>query len=425
MGQVIICHCGAKAAYAYVETKIMDPESNGKSIIEQLFAKGKKLYHKTPNCLRWILWPATSIFKLIDALRLDLWIIVGDEISSRQKLTMIYAGREKNRPFLIELAFGSSYRENYIGKKWLWKIPDIARESNNDCSLMVMEVPKSFRILYGQRKCLYIPSWVSGEIDISSHTKSDSVKTDMRRIRKNNLHFEVTNGLSQFDDFYHNMHVPYIAKTFGNRAVIASYDFMRREFRKHGLYNDLLLIKREEEYIAGILLGYTKNAVHLHSVGVRDGNLDYVKDGAIGALFYFPAVYSKEKGYSKVNFGLSRAFLKDGVLQFKKKRGMQIVDASKIGFLIEVLSKTVGVKGFFLNNPFIYIDKMRFKAAIFVPSDQSFSREDFARIYKDYYLRGLSKLVIYRIGEANSGTWGVVPSEFSDTVAMCSADSIF
>jgi len=83
------------------------------------------------------------------------------------------------------------------------------------------------------------------------------------------------------------------------------------------------------------------------------------------------------------------------------------------------------VKGFFLNNPFIYEEQMSFKGAIFVESDQSLSKKDFKKICQDFYVNGLSKLVIYRFGEADNKTWSIVPPEFSDRITINSAESIF
>lgn len=403
----------------------MDSQHIKKSGIKKLLFVGERFYHKTFTCLRWILSPFRRIYTLFNILKPNVWIITGNEISSGHRLTMIFAGREADKNFLNNLAFGSFCQQDYVGRKWLWRISETAQESSHDCDLMIAEVPRFYRTLLRKTECLYVPSWVSGEIDISSHIKKDSVKTDIRSIRKNRLHFEVTNEPSQLHNFYYNMYVPYITKAHGNRAIILSYDYVKRQFGKRGLYNDLLLIKEKEEYIAGILLGYTKNVGCIYSVGIKDGNLDYVKDGAVGALFYFPTIYFKEKGYKKVNFGQSRAFLKDGVLQFKKKRSMQIIDTSKMSFLIKALSKTDGVMGFFLNNPFIYEDKTGFNGAIFVTSDQSLSKEAFAKIYKDYYIPGLSKLVIYRFGEAGDKMADIVPSEFSDRIKVCSAENVF
>lgn len=384
---------------------------------------GKMIYHTT--CFRCIFLPFKLMFRLVNVLRCDLWLIKGEEITSKQKLAIIYAGSEKNKNFLIALAFDAYYKENYIGKIWLWAIFKTVKKKYPECSLMVTEVPNVFRILFEKKKCFYIPCWILGEVDISVDTssliKNRSLKSDISRIRRNKLHLELTNELPKLHNFYYNMYLPYITKAHGNRAIIMKYDYMKKEF----INCDLLLIKKEKEYIAGSLLAYTKNEARLWSLGVKDGNSDYVKDGAIGATYYFAVHHLKAKGYKRVNLGASRAFLNDGVLQYKKKWGIQIVDRSKKSFLIKPLSKTEGIKGFFLNNPFIYIDKKGFNGAIFVETDQSFSKTDFEQIYKDYYLPGISKLFIYQFGEGNSRMREIVPPEFSDRMTICSAESVF
>ena len=385
----------------------------------------KTIYRTLPLFVRLSFWPVEKIYWLLSVLRLDFWILQGNEITSKQKLDILYAGTEENRHFLTMLAFDSSSTEEYIGKAWLWNIPKILKEKVHKDSIVIAEVPKTFRKLFNKRSYLYIPSWVDGEVDAFSPIKSDSLLTDLRRIKKKKLSFEVTNDLNQFHNFYYNMHLPYITEAFGNRAVIFSYDFMKREFGKHGLYNDLLLIKKEEEYIAGMLMGYSKKGIYLHPLGVKDGNFDYVKDGAIGALFYFPLIYSKEKGYKKVNFGLTRAFLKDGVFQFKKKRGMQIIGTSNKVFALKPLSTSAGVKGFLLNNPFLYMDETGFNGAVFIDNDQSLSEGDFERIYKDYYLPGMSRLFIYRFGKVDNKTQEMVPSDFVDSIELGSAETLF
>lgn len=403
----------------------MESKHNEKSGLKKSFVMGK-MKCKAPTCFRVILLPIKSICKLVNVLKLDVWVINGEEISSKQKLSIIYAGKKENRYFLIKSAFDSSYRENYIGKTWLWKILSTVKKKGYDGSLMVIEVPRPFCIFFDKKTCFHIPCWVCGEIDISADIsalikKNRSFKSDRNKIQKNKLNFEVTNDPQQFHTFYHEMYVPHVNKAHANRAVITDYDSMKKEFKNC----DLLLINKEKECVAGMLLAYPKNAARFWSLGVKDGNSDYIKDGAIGALIYFSIHYLKGKGYKKVDFGLSRAFLNDGALQFKKKRSMQLVNKSKVGFQIMPLSKTAGVKGFFLNNPFIYMDKMKFNGAVFVETDQSFSKEDFEKIYKEYYLKGMSRLILYRFGEVASRTPEMVPTEFNDKMTICSAERLF
>ena len=369
----------------------------------------RAIHYKTPSLFRFIFLPARLVHWLTHVLRPDQWIITGEEIANKQQLAIIYTGSKERKNYLIQLAFGSSYRENYVGKTWL----------------MVTEVPKVFRILFERKKCFYIPCWISGEVDISvdiySFTKNRSLKSDMCRIRKNKLQFELTNDLPQFHNFYYNMYLPYITRAHGSRAVIMKYAYMEKEFRNC----TLLLIKKEKAYIAGILLVYGKNSVRLWTLGVRDGSFDYVKDGAIGALFYFAVHYLQEKGYERVHFGLSRAFLKDGVLKYKNKWNQKIIGTAGMGFLMKPLLRTTGVKGFLLNNPFLFMDKKRLNGAIFVEIDEPLSEKDFGKIYKDYSLTGMNKLYVYRFGDGNSKVQENVPPEFFNRITVCSAESLF
>ena len=96
------------------------------------------------------------------------------------------------------------------------------------------------------------------------------------------------------------MYVPYITKAHGNRSVIMNYDYFKREFKKHSQSNILLLMNKEDECIAGISLLCTKSKASLGSLGIKDGNLDYLKYGVPGILYYFSISYLREKGFTSL-----------------------------------------------------------------------------------------------------------------------------
>ena len=387
----------------------------------------KKIYHKTPESARFIYSPLRFIDRRINKLLYDYWLIRGEETASKQQMGIIYAyngGSKENMNFLIKLAFGSSYEEHYLGKSWRWQIDRTVKEKGYQCSLMVLEGPESSRKLL-RKTCFYIPGWIFGEVDISDNSsllKNSSVQSDLRRIRKNGLDFEIRKETDQLDNFYHNMYVPYISKAHANSAIIMDYDFMVHEFGKC----DLLLIKKEHLYIAGCLISYRENEPRLWSLGVKDANTTYIHDGAIGALFYFAVRHLKELGYKKVNFGLSRPFMNDGVLRYKRKWGLKIISADKIGFMIAPLSLTEGMKGFLFNNPFVFLNGGKnFNGAVFVKDERSFTENDFKRLYKDYYFQGMSSLNIYFDGAVNYELRESVPLELRDTLKIYPAESFF
>jgi len=347
---------------------------------------GKEIYHKIPASLRWFFWPVRLLFRLIDISKLDLWILNGEEITSHQELSIAYAGTEINRNYIIKLAYDNSFNEKYLGRVWLWKIFDVVREKSPNCSLMVIAVDKLLWRWFRKRTYFNVPFWVLSLADISLGNsllqKNLSVRSDIRRIRKNKLSFEITHDSCHFDNFYCNMYKPYIAAVYGNRAIIHPYDDIKREFEN----GELLLIKKENQHIAGLLLVYQKMQTRPRFLGVKDGNFDYVKEGAIGAIYYFLTRYLKEKGYKRADFGLSRPFLKDGVLCYKRKwGGRQISTSPQVdgAYYVEPLANTPGLRAFLLNNPFVFIDKGKINAAVFVDRDDSFSQEELEEIYKE------------------------------------------
>ena len=401
------------------------------SRLKKLIVTSKLTYRKLPFPFREVFRPIVFVYRYMYRfarnLRINLWILSGEE-PSQKKFRIIYAGHEKNKNYIVDLAFGISYAETLIGTTWIWNLDRMITKNPHDCSLMVLEVDKAFCRLINNKNSFFIPSWVDGEVDIpadmSSFVKANSsVRSDVRRIRKNNLQFEVTVEQRQFEDFYNNMYVPHITHVHGNKSFLIPYYEMQDKAKNC----ELLLIKNEKEYIAGLLIRYDsmKNIPRLWQLGIKDSNTDYVKAGAMGALYYYALIHLKEKGYKKVNYYLSRAFLKDGVLQYKKKWGLQVVNSTAKGFLVKPLSNTTGIKRFFSRNPFIYADQDHFNSAIFVDSNQLCSEKDFEQFYKQYWFKGLHQFVVYVFDDKIGTIEAIIPAAFSDRVSIRSAEMIF
>jgi len=374
---------------------------------------------------RLVYWCATVQSWLLDVLRPHMWVLKGREATSKNKLAVLYAGSELHKNYLMRLAFGSSCEESYLGKKWLWELSKTKRQGEHGCSLLVTEVFQPLSILFRKKNCFYIPSWVVGEVDLLDtdfqFSKNDSLRSDIRRIRKNKLNFIVTNELRHFQVFYYNMYVPYITRVHGNTALIFNYHYMVHAFK----HCSLLLVKKEKDYVAGILIRCSRNGAKLWTLGVKDGDANYIHDGAIAALLYFSVLYLKKRGYEKVCFGASRAFLKDGVLRYKKKWNQKLVNTYKRGFLVKPVLRTAGLQAFLLNNPFIFLDKGKFNGALFVENTQVSTKEDSEKTLKQYWLPGMSKLFVYQFGQQRSETLKTAAAQFSDTIAFRSAESLF
>jgi len=320
--------------------------------------------------------------------------------------------------------FGDKYDEIDLGMKWLHNVFRIAKQNIEDCSMMVLEVNERLHKLIKRKKDFYIPVVVRGEVDIPLTVSKKSMKNDLRIIRKNNLKFEVTTEKSQLHRFYHDMYLPYMTHRHGNKTVATSYDELMRYWESGTC--ELLLIKKENEHIGGHVIVFEENRPRLFIKGIKDGNPRYLKYGAGAVGYYLASSYLAKHGYRSLHWGGSRAFLKDGVLQFKKRRGLRLISKSKAGFLVKPLSPSPGLKGFFLRNPFIYAHRGRLYAAIFVEEDEVCScDESLEDLCKSFYLNGLSKVNIYPLEVNESNPKRGVPSAFSDKITILSVDHIF
>jgi len=401
----------------------MNSKQNNKYSFINLFLWGRGIYRKIPPCCRWILFPLKGSLTVIRAFRFNLWVLTGEEIKSKQTLGILYAGRKENKNYIANLAFAGPYAENYIGNIWIWSVLRKVKEEKYYSYLVVVEVYRFFRILFGNN-FFYIPCWITGETDISKNISSlanSSNENDIRKIKKNNLSFESTNEISHLYDFYHNMYLPNITEAHNNEVIVTEYNILKENFKNC----DLIFIKSKEEYIGGYLIVYAGKRARLWCLGVKNGNRDYLQQGVVGALYYFSFCYLKNRGFRNVGLGDTRAFLKDGVLQYKKKWGMRIIGASPTGFLVNILPERNSAKGFFLNNPFIYMDKGKLEAAIFIENDPLLSEKDLKKIYKDYYRYGISKLIIYQFGGSGSKEKEAVPTDLSDSMEIRSVESLF
>ena len=361
--------------------------------------------------------------KFIDKYRLDLWILEGEELNSKTSLTVLCSAHDWSRNHLAKLIFGETYHEHYVGQSWLWNISKIAQKMNKEYSIVIIEIRNKRRKFLETGNWFYSPTWVDGITDLplkSTITKRESLKSDLRKIKKHDLQFEVTQDEEYFNDFYYHMYIPYITRAHGSSAYIFSYKEMKKQFDN----GELLLIKKGEIYIAGIIINYTETSPRLKSLGIREGSSEYLNCGAMAALYHFSLQYLEERGFSKINYGFSRAFLKDGVLQYKKKWGQKIDGVSFYIFAIKILSYTKASQMFLEKNPFIFKNKTDLCGAVFLNTTEPILPQEIEKIYKSHFYNGLSKLYIFLPPENSTLKSNDIPAKFSGQIIFKSANEL-
>ncbi len=333
-------------------------------MIDKMVALAKKAYYRVPVSFRFVFWPARPVAWLMNAVWPEGWLLDGTEILSKEQLTILFAGMPENKNYIAELAFDGRPAERSLGRSWVWRL-GAAHGRQVAGNLALIEAPAFVRGWFKNSESFYLPCWVNSTVDLSKGVSflidNDSARSDLRRVLNNKLDFEVSRNPDDLRLFYEEMFLPYITKAHGDSAFLIDYHSMRKQLKNW----DLVLVKKNEQQIAGMVIRYERSGARLLSLGVRDASSEYVRQGAIAASYYFSFQYLYDKGYRTVNMGNTRPFLKDGVLQYKKKWHPTIHGPVRNGFMMRTIRYGAGVNGFLLNNPFLFVDGRGLSGAIF------------------------------------------------------------
>ena len=349
--------------------------------------------YDAPVSLHGIKAKLATVKQYIRWYKMERWLISGMEIHSGEKFTILYTGVVQNKNYFAGLVFGNNYTEEYLGPG---HIPDfIGRKKNKnvDCSMFVTEGLRTFGKTLLKNGFFFITGWVNGEIyltDIFTDIfKNRGIKSDLNRIKKNQLVYEITHDLSAFNQFYYKMYVPLMRKRHRNAAIINTYGQLYNKFKK----DDLFLIKKDGMAIAGALVSRNNKFGRLLAFGVLDGEDDYVHEGVMTALYYFPIKFLHEQGCRRICLGRTRAFLNDGVMFYKKKWGYKVIEEASTGYFVKVIRLDPGVTGFLRNNPYITAEKGESSVVFFRESKEA-ATDILNSLNKNYLTYGFDNIII-------------------------------
>ncbi|MBI4650183.1 hypothetical protein HY745_02645 [Candidatus Desantisbacteria bacterium] len=282
--------------------------------------KFKQFYQRIPEKNRKFLKPIFWVWGQFQKIYLPAFKFHGKSKLNGIEFVFIYAGSDDiYHNYFAEEFFSPGYKKEFIGYHLFWNIRNFMRKNFPECILIFVEFNIFTNYLFKKQPSFKIPSWLEMEIDISlpmnlmRKLRRSGYLDIQRHIRKYNLNFEVTTSQIQFENFYYNMHLPYIKKRHLNIAIIDSYS----DFMKICKNSELFIFKKENETAGGMIVEYKNNGVFFRRLGIENGNEAYLKAGIIGAAYYFTIIEMQKKGYKKINIGGTRAFLNNGLTKYK------------------------------------------------------------------------------------------------------------
>lgn len=336
-----------------------------------------------------------SIRAAIGRRRVSVTRLRGNEIVSATPLSVAFAGNPAERAYFAEILFAGNVEQEHVARIWRRKTPALMarRCASDNCFIQQLDrspatlLPRSF----------YIPAWIGSECIVGEALiraeKSTNVKSDLVRIRKNRLGYEIHHDLAALQRFYDQMYVPHITGVYGDSAFVTAFGELAQQLSKGAL----LLIKNAEgiEIAGGLLVMETSQRARGVAIGVRDGNREYIKQGAMAAIYYFDLVYLHALGVERLHYGSARPFLQDGAFAYKRKWGIELTGGSPHGFLLSVRTPSTAMEQWLCNNPFIHLVNNKLVAAVFASDALRLSTAEQQVLLARFIMPGLHAVTLY------------------------------
>ena len=338
----------------------------------------------------------------LDIYRPNVWVLEGTERWSGECLKVVVTGQLEHRNFLANLVFGGPWAEITRRRMWLWNIFRLANRRGTDYGLVMVDTAVPSCRAYEKYGWFLVPAWIRTEVDLMTAAeqikRSTSIKSDLSKIRKNRFEFEIRTGEDEFEHFYHETYIPYARNVYGDMAFLDTYEDMKN---KVGIC-EFLVITQDTGQIAEQMLLYEDGGIRAYALGIKGANREYVKQGALAAVYYFSILYATRKGHKKLHLGGARPFVKDGVLQYKKKWGARIVGNTSRWFVFKVVHESVATRAFLAKNPFVYESDGKLVGAVFIDDGTFCSNEEVKRIERDYHDLGLGSVRIFDLSHTRT-----------------------
>jgi len=344
---------------------------------------------------------SVRILSIAARARLPAYLIEGKEKGSRENLRALILGKDRTLSYFSELIYSGEPSKEDLGKGMIWKPLSKIRTAQKKPDLILVEVDKFYASIFERQKFALLPQWIPFILDISMFLpkimkmiKNRSLENNLRKMSRQNYSYELTQDADKFDLFYHHMYSPYAVMRYGKSSWVFSYRHMRNLLEK----GKLLLVKKDDDYQAGALLLERGKSLFSHSIGVRDGNSQYVEQGIQTALYYFTIIWAKERGYERIDFGYCRPFLQDGVFIYKKRWGMALENRNRsmnLGiFALKICRFSQSVRSFLAKNPFVFIERDKVRGLILAEQTHPLTFQEVEFLMRVHYIRGIDSLVV-------------------------------
>ena len=259
---------------------------------------------------------------------------------SGQWAQAVYVGEGESLQYLQRRLFDKVVAEQQTVLP-LWRLGKELDVAAAGPALVVVEMNRLLHWVLPQGGRITYP-WIRQRVDLESvryqHSRIRVHTTYGRLVRKYQYRARTTKNRAEVRRFYYAFYEGYIRHRHEQQLHARKED----ELTRAGIKGCLMQIYRGEEWISGVICRMSKNTITALAFGLAPPYEQHLKRGAMSAAYYFLFRLAEENNLRFVDLLRSRADLKDGVYEHKRRWGAEAFADPWCHTLICVYSRSHG-----------------------------------------------------------------------------------
>lgn len=340
-----------------------------------------------------------------------LWRIASER--DGYPLTLVYKGGSQGAHYFAQRLGGRELAPEPVAQ---------ALPGCGDADIEIVEVDRLFAARARRAGALVVPQWVGFGIalDVPGGYEAPirgnkSLRSDLRRLRRDELRRGITQDPALFDVFYEEMYRPHLSARHGEAARRSSRWWMRRLMEQ----GTLLQVLRRDEFVGGdIVIRRGREAVAM-IMALRLDREGEFSPGLTAALYHFAIEWALEQGCREIDFGHCRPILSDGLVRYKRKWEMRVRDEPRrVDRVLAVKVRRFGpaVVRFLVENPMFVLEPGGLAGWVFDDSREPVDRERLREILRGVLTVGLERFRVASPAGLAPGAAESVSSELGVSV---------
>ena len=361
-----------------------------------------QLVKKTLTCFECLIansawsYPMRMLLSLLDEIgqKVEIFSIKGEVQNNMPVLNTLFCGTKEHAHQFAHLSYANVWEFSSLGKSPSHLIRSL--KSTGLAPIVVICKAKAFATRFLRQGFLLVPGVtftlaLDRPLNMLMEDFSRRRRRDIKKLRELDFTYTIsTNNRNDLSLFYWKMYLPYTKERFGKSAFLKTYAGMSALYRRNG---GIIFVKRNGKHVAGMLFQIRGEKLYALSLGMaRD------KDGVFGGLAGQAALYlliewAIANRLKVLDYGVTLPFLRDGLFQYKREWGMHIEEKpEQIFWAVKFTSLNDGALSFLENNPFVFLDGCKLKAAVFLSHRPT--RTELQEIFTSFLFPKLDSLFV-------------------------------